>query len=401
MSTVTEPKAAVAPPSTRLWQLAALNAVASVFLLVSFGLTGIGQVTEAGCTTQILDFHVFWSAGRLAADGMAQAALDPAVLNAGFNACTADWMPWLHPPPALAFMTPFGLLPLVPAWFAFNAVALTALGTALVPFAPSPWLLAVVLAPAFLPALLAGQFTLLWIAGFLAALHALRTERWVWAGVLIACLTLKPTLGLLIPVALLAMGAWRTIFAASVSTILLHGLATMFYGAAYWPKLLALYQTLGDTAAGNPGALTTMTSVTAFLSRLGMSPDTGLLVNLALALVLAAVVFVVWRRLGVRSDAAVAVLAAAIPLASPYLWHYDSAFLVITALFLLRQTGFRPGGMTAVLCLLFWMGAGLSVWLNATTITTALPPLLVVPPLFGLAFAASLYHSIAGEKEGR
>ncbi|MEM7671170.1 MAG: hypothetical protein AAF317_18940, partial [Pseudomonadota bacterium] len=97
--------------TARAWQLAGLNACVSLYLLVSFALNGIDTQTEAGCTSQIIDFHVFWSAAGLALDGQPLAALNPGILQASFNACTTGWLPWLHPPAALMLITPFGALP--------------------------------------------------------------------------------------------------------------------------------------------------------------------------------------------------------------------------------------------------------------------------------------------------
>ena len=387
----------------RAWQLAGLNAAASLFLLVAFALTGIGTVTPEGCTRQIIDFHVFWSAAGLALEGTPLAVFDQEVLRARFNACDDGWLPWLHPAPALALMTPFGLLALVPAWLAFNAVSLAALGLALRPFTGgiSPLWLALLLAPALLPALLAGQFTTLWLAGLLGALAALRGGRTLLAGVLIGCLTLKPTLGLLIPFALLAIGAWRTVAAATLTTLVVQGGATLLYGVAYWTRLLETYTAHGLNAVSDLGSVATMTSLAAFLALLGVSSELAVQVNLAASVLLAACVFFVWTRHGQPTDAAAALLCSAIPLATPYLWHYDSAFLALTSLFLLRHLAFAPGPAIGALLVLFWLGAGLSLWLAASTVTDALPPILTVPPLLLLAFAVALAHSLAIPKERR
>lgn len=386
----------------RLWQLAALNALASLFLLISFAWNGIGTQTAAGCTRQIIDFHVFWSAAGLALEGQPLASLNPAILQSKFNACETGWLPWLHPPAALALMTPFGLLPLVPAWVAFNAVSLGALFLALRPMTqPMPaLLLAVLLAPALLPALLAGQFTTLWIAGLAGAIWCLRQQRWIAAGLLIGALTLKPTLGLLVPFALLAIGAWRTIGAAILTTVALHGAATVAYRIDYWSQLIELYGLHSLAGISELGSVATMTSFAALLARLGMPGDLAVQINLFLALALALLVFLSWRRLG-PSDSAAAVLTSAIPLATPYLWHYDSAFLALSALFLARHAGFAPGRPLTVLLVLFWLGAGLSLWLTATNITDALHFGWTVPPLLLLAFATSLAHSLADPNERR
>jgi hypothetical protein len=387
--------------SARAWQLAGVNAAATLYMLFAFAWGGADTTTAEGCVAQLLDFHVFWNAGGLALEGTPMAAFDYDTLLARYNTCEYAWMPWLHPAPVMALMVPFAALPFVPALLAFDLLALAALGLALRYFTSglTPAWLAFALAPAYLPALLAGQFTILWIAGLLAALAALRRERWVLAGVLIGLLTIKPPLGVLIPVALLAIGAWRTIFAASATTVLLHGITTLaFGGSAYLGQLLTNYSMLTERAVASLGEVSAMTSLAAVFTRLGI-PETGAVqLNLAVAAAVAVVMFFVWRRLGVKSDAAVALLTASIPLATPYLWHYDSAFLAITAFFLARHLNFAPGPAMTALLVLFWFGAGLSLWVVATTLTEALTPILTVPPLLLLAFAASLTHCLNDQK---
>lgn len=391
-------------PTSRLWQLAALNAVASLFLLVSFARNGVDTTTAEGCVRQLLDFHVFWTAGALALEGVPLDAFNYEVLDARYNTCGEAWMPWLHPPPVMALMMPFGGMNLVPAWAFFNLMSLAALAVALRAFTRgiTPVWLAMVLAPAYLPALMAGQFTLLWLAGLLGALAALRAERWVLAGVLIGCLTIKPPLGVLIPFALLAIGAWRTIFSAAATTIVLHGTFTiLFGGTAYWTGLMRNYDDLSASAIAALGEVNAMASISSALSHLGVAENTAVQINLVVAALLCIVVFLTWRRLGAGSDAAAAVLTASIPLATPYLWHYDSAFLALTGLFLARHLDFRPGATMTVLIVACWFGAGLSLWVAASTLPISLTPILTVPPVLLLAFAASLYHSALTTKEGR
>jgi hypothetical protein len=144
-----------------------------------------------------------------------------------------------------------------------------------------------------------------------------------------------------------------------------------------------------------------MTSISSVLTHLGMREELAVQVNLAVAAALALTVFVTWWRLGPKSDIACAVLTASIPLATPYLWHYDSAFLALTGLFLARHLNFAPSPAMTALIVACWFGAGFSLWVAASTLPVDLPPVLTVPPILLLAFAASLYHSAINPKEGR
>lgn len=287
---------------------------------------------------------------------------------------------------------PFGLLPVLPAWLLFNLVSLTAFAFALGPFTRNARAvqLGILFAPALLPALLSGQFTLLWMAALLGAFACLSRGQMVLAGVLIGLLTLKPTLGLLIPAALLAIRAWRTILSATVTTIALHGGATLLYGSAYWQGFRTMSNIHAQSIMSNLAAQEHMSSLAAILARLFLPGALAVQINLAIAAVLAILVYVVWRRFGAGSDRSYAVLVAAIPLASPYLWLHDTGFLTLSALFLFRLQHYRTNGWQAFGLVLIWLGAGMRIWLPISWEPSYTAPAWTVTPLLLLALAMVL-----------
>jgi alpha-1,2-mannosyltransferase len=54
------------------------------------------------------------------------------------------------------------------------------------------------------------------------------------AGILFGALSIKPQLGVLLPVMLALTGRWRTIIAAGATTLLLLGLACLVFGTSVW-----------------------------------------------------------------------------------------------------------------------------------------------------------------------
>jgi len=101
--------------------------------------------------------------------------------------------------------------------------------------APLPGGLAVVLSgPPVIIALTLGNNSLIWTAGLILALSALARGRTVTAGLVIALLTVKPQLGILVPVALLAGNQWRAIVWACIGTLLVAAASTALMGLAYW-----------------------------------------------------------------------------------------------------------------------------------------------------------------------
>ncbi len=380
-------------------QLAWLNVVAGLLLLAAFATNGIDRPGTGDCTEKVIDFHVFWAAGGFGVQGTPLLAFDQDALRAAYGTCSTKWLPWVHPAPAMLLLAPFAMLPFLPAWGLFNVLSLTALAVALRNFTRhrNGTFVATLLAPAMLPALMAGQFSLLWIAGLLGAIAAMRADRPILAGVLIGCLTIKPTLGLLIPAALVAIWAFRTIIAAALTTVTIHAGAILHYGAEYWStwRDVSAYHAIGNM--NELGNLDKMTSISAALVRLGIAPQTAVVANLGLALLLAAMVFVVWRKYTVHSDIAAGVLFAAIPVATPYLWYYDAAFLGIAAMFLLKARKCAIGPMFGIAVFLAWCGPGLSVWYAATIGNgTLLPPVFFIPPVLLLTLGLCLAQAARG-----
>ncbi|MBZ0123752.1 MAG: hypothetical protein K8F31_07680, partial [Roseovarius sp.] len=98
-------------------------------------------------------------------------------------------------------------------------------------------------------------------------------------------------------------------------------------------------------------------------------------------------------------DLRAAMLLTAIPLASPYLWHYESAFLAPAALFMLRAGAIaaRPAGI--VLGLAMWLGLAPSA-LAMLQSGSADVFRLVFMPVALLAFAACLRHALIRRRTG-
>lgn len=96
-----------------------------------------------------------------------------------------------------------------------------------------PLALLVVVAPSTLWTALSGQSTLL-LAALLIGGLSLSPRRPLLAGLLIGLATYKPQLGLLVPVALVAAGQWRTISAACATTLCITLLTTLAFGMPVW-----------------------------------------------------------------------------------------------------------------------------------------------------------------------
>lgn len=186
------------------------------------------------------DFVNYWMGGRLAVLGRVDVVYD----LAAYNALLHEWfspdvrlMNFSYPPHALLLLSIVGALPYFVAlilWSLLGALGFSAVALGRWPGRHEAALIAALaLAPIIWVNLVFGQFGL-WLAVlFVGALRALPT-RPVLAGLLIGTLTIKPQLGLLLPLALLALGAWRALAAAIASALVLAVLSVVAFGFEPW-----------------------------------------------------------------------------------------------------------------------------------------------------------------------
>jgi hypothetical protein len=168
-----------------------------------------------------------------------------------------------------------------------------------------------------------------------------RTRPWL-AGVLIGLATIKPQFGLLVPIALLASGQWRTIASAGAAALGLAALAASAFGLQVWSDWLAITQTAGSATDNGAIGFAKMVSVFAGLRLLGVPSEAALAVQ---GVVSAAAVIMVagagWRH-GFTPGLAALVLAGA-PIATPFVLDYDLLLTAIPIAYLFacgRATGF-------------------------------------------------------------
>ncbi len=278
------------------------------------------------------DFISFWTSGRmLAAGANVYDSLAHVAAQREFFAREGEYTAFYYPPGFLPFVWPLGLMPYFPAlaaWLALTGAAWLA--------AVRGWFAAlglkgpgVVLALAFPPAVITlthGQTSFL--LGALLGGGLLLVDRRPWlAGVLIGLATVKPQLGLLVPVALLASGQWRTVAGAGLAATALAGLAAILFGPRMWSDWLAITRTAGSAADSGTIGFAKMVSVFAGLRLIGIASEVALALQVAVTLAVAAGIAVAgWRRAFTPGLGAL-VLAGA-PLATPFVLDYD---LVLTA----------------------------------------------------------------------
>ena len=295
-----------------------------------------------------IDFSVFWSAARMGLEGDWLGPFDTAKLSEARLiplGREAYEMLWFYPPTYHLLIAPVGYLPFFWSWLVFAAITWISLALAIrVPASGTPAAVPLVMfSPAALFLILLGQNSLLIAALLVGTIEALRRER-IWiAGTLIAAMTIKPQLGLAIPIALLAGGYWRVILAASLSAILLVALSSAILGWEYWETFFFAVRDGGDLMRQSD-LIRLMVSGFGNAVALGIRQETAMALQLILSLGTAGALAWLWRSRIVGFDLKAAALCASVLLMTPYAVHYELIFAVLAAFYLARDGAARHVG---------------------------------------------------------
>ena len=277
-------------------------------------------------------------------------------------------------------MLPLALLPYPAAlalWLVLPLAATARLLYRLVPHPLAP--VAAILFPGTAQCLISGQNGLL-SATFLTGGLVMLETRPVLAGLCLGALSYKPQLLAGIFVALVCGRQWRALGGATAAAAGLALVALMLFGASSWfafRDAMPLAQAAMEHGE-IPWARMTGVFTAARLAGLGVS-----LASLAQAAVtLAAMAGLGWawaRNHALKG----AVLAAAIPLLTPFVYDYDLPILLPALALLMREaaaTGFRRG--EGALLVLLWLGP-VGFWVFAQASQVQLMPLVLAAlPIF-------------------
>jgi len=351
----------------RLWSIAVLIAAAAGLGFVLATAHGLVDFLNRPLGT---DFSSFYAAGAHVLAGETGAPYDAARQHAGEQAIFGPDTPFysfLYPPfflfvaAALARL-PYGLA--LALWqgvsLAFYLLAMAALLRSGPAAQAEPrvaadrlWLLVALAFPAVFVNLGHGQNGLL-TAALVGGALALLDARPIVAGVLFGLLAYKPQFGLMIPLALIAGGYWRTVAAAAVTVALLV-LATF---AAFGPEVWrAFFTSTGFTRtvlleSGDVGWYK-MQSAFAWVRLWGGPVALAYAVQGALTLAVAGTLTWLWRG-AVAFALKAAALCLAVLLGTPFSLDYDLMVLAPAIAFLAVHgiaNGFRPYGKTALAAL--------------------------------------------------
>lgn len=309
---------------------------------------------ENGKPKHSQDFITFYTASDLTLEGRPDLVFDPDAFLARERDIVPSTksIPWFYPPTYLLMTYPLALTDYVTARLVFFLG-----GLLLFVHAAHLWLRwpgGLFAVAAFAPVfsnLTFGQNGLFTASFMLLALHYLGKRPWL-SGLFIGLLTIKPHLGILIPLALLVSRDYRTFLWSTVFSLLVILSSAVAFGVSPWQHFTAMLTAAGSHLSEGKLLLSGMISVTSNALLVDLPDRTALILH-GVALLPFLVVFVRTWRHSENPFLKGASLSLATLMCSPYLFDYDLTWLGI-AIGLLAVNASKNGwlrGESAILAM--------------------------------------------------
>lgn len=329
----------------RAYALALLIAYAVGFAALIVSRTW--PINANGAATCI-DFVWLWAAGQMAILGKGLAAYDYTAFSAVQAPLIAvskgpfPYYHWLYPPHFLLAVMPLGLVSYVVGLALWVGATLCLYLYAISRIIPHRPVLVLALIPFSVPLNVYSGHTSFLLAAFLGlALFYLKRRPYL-AGIFLGLLTYKPLFGPLFPVVLLITGQWRVIAGAVVAIGVLVVTASAVFGVGVWSAYLHSLNGLNvQNFMPDKYLDPIIQTVFGLMYWMGASLQVKWFAHATVAVAMAIIVCVIWRRPG-SDDLKAAALAIGALTAAPYMLAYDLVTLTIPMAFLV-QDGLTAG----------------------------------------------------------
>jgi arabinofuranan 3-O-arabinosyltransferase len=285
---------------------------------------------------------------------------------------------WAYPPAFLFVVAGLACLPYVPGYILWCATTLAFQASVVAAIARDRAALLIACAMPWVPIeFLLGQNGLL-TAALIGLAFVLFEKRPLLGGIALGLLICKPQFGVLFPLALVAGGHWRAFWAAAATAVAVNVAAGFAFGFATFGAFFhALSDAAGSHLLRSDLGWNKLQSIYGLLRWLGAPGTTAWTAQALLCAMLAAGVVFCWRSRDIPYPLKAALLAAAVPLATPYIFYYDVPVLAVAAAFLWRHRAFDKFELAVV--------AFATLWLFAPFLVNAPSALLVTAALMLLA----------------
>jgi hypothetical protein len=292
----------------------------------------------------MIDFLVFWIAGHLALHGTPHIAYVESLLHiaevqtVGHNVVAR--LPWSYPPLFLCVAAALASLPIGLAFALWNCTTFLTYTGVIAAITKRPLTaLAAAACPWAIICLHIGQDGLL-TASIVGGTLVLLNRRPALGGLLLGLLSFKPHLGILFPIALAFGGYWRAMIWACIGTLAWTGASSAAFG---YGTLIDFFHGLASAADGylvrDGIGWYNFQSTYALARWLGAPGAACWIFQASASIACAAGVAALWRSNASFSLKA-AGLAAAIPVATPYVFVYDQCVLSVALGFVICQRRF-------------------------------------------------------------
>ncbi len=211
------------------------------------------------------------------------------------------------------------------------------------------------------------------------------------SGLAAGLLTVKPQLGLLLPIAYAASGAWRAIVTATLTAICLALVVALAFGNETWmlfwtrtrPLMVAILEApWADTLGYHVNSISTFVAVRALNTSVGIAYSLQAIVSVAAGWM----TWKAWKMRSADSHLRLALTIALVLLATPYGYHYDMAALSVASAILLQRNGWMFKPIVAIT----WVWPGISAAAGGFG--------LILSPILLAAFAWSVYRQLLDSK---
>jgi alpha-1,2-mannosyltransferase len=337
------------------------------------------------------DFLNTWMGGRSAFFGGPAPWFDLHAYNLALREMLGDPQYqehyWSYPPHVMLFIWPLGLMPYLPAYFAWCAIGIALYLFACSSAIPRDRMMFLAVGPGIAVCIFFGQngfYTAALLIGGLLCLD----RRPILAGVLFGILTIKPQIGCLLPVVLLLERRWITIASAVVTTAVLVIATAMLFGwqiwIDFWQKIVPQQADLMVTGGGMLFACVSSVFFNMRMILLPIGVDWAIQ-WLVSALTLAAVIWTYWKRRD--PTLSLAFLVTATFLFSPYVLNYDMVvFGFVVALLRARSDNTMADHYLMI-----------AIWTLPVAMMLAAVGRIPLAPIVLIAFAVRLLWRLAHE----
>jgi hypothetical protein len=380
----------------RLRDFAILGALAFAAMAIAFTWhTHWAATFPRDATTLVIgrDFLNFWMYGHAAFAADPGRYYEPHLYNHLLQTMLGTDYPtqsWSYPPTVMLAAAPFNLLGYRAALIVWTFLGGTFLYRAMARQTPHrAAILAAFVSPAAVFCLMSGQSAFIATA-MLIAIFAMRDKRPVLAGALIGLLTLKPQLGLLLPVMLIASGQWRAFIAASATAVALAALTALLFGPQVWIDYLHIGLAAQNHVLSDTHILAARLMPTVFMNVHLAGASYGLAMAVQLCALLLGAAAVGWAFRYYRDadpQMLLALFLACSVSATPYLMSYDTLPLLCAALLLLAHAPLDTLGRRLVQAI-FWLP-----FIQMVLGTWHIPGGGLIAPAFALYLVQHLSHA--------